>query len=315
MDIHIYGNPNGRSIVLLGGWPDTSDVFTHMFGSRFAADYRLVGLSFPGYATDGQQGPSSDDEDKKKKEESSKKIPFFGYSFDELVAFMYAAVEDAMKTDKSGQRPILVCHDWGATVSFEFLLQYPQYFARIVALDVSSHPFGEGGPWTVARFLLGRYASCSFKKALLITVYQWYLIAAYFAPRFIGDRMASFFAKISAWPRYHSHKTGKVGTVRGNMGWPYVQLWIGLLTRRPLITHKFMIPIYVPILYMYGTNKPFQFHSDAFIEHVKSKAEDGSKVVPVKGGHWFFARESTAGTHALGEIARFILDADKPNKN
>ena len=299
MDVHISGNSRGRSIVLLGGWPDTSDVFSTTIAPRLSGDYRLIGLTLPGYS-DSPEG-----------RQEAKKVPFFGYSFDQLVAFMHSAVEEAMKSDVSGKRPILICHDWGATVSYEFLLQYPRYFARIVALDVSSHPFGEGGPWTLARFLLGRYASCSFKKALIISVYQWFLMAAYFAPRFIGDMMASFYARISGRPRYTSHVTGNVAVARGSMGWPYVQLWIGLLTRRPLITHKFMIPIYVPILYMYGTNKPIQFHSDAFLEHVKSKSSDGSKIVPVKGGHWFFARASIAGTQAVDEIAHFIREEDK----
>jgi pimeloyl-ACP methyl ester carboxylesterase len=288
MDVQISGNPLGRTVVLLGGWPDTSDVFSAVVAPRLAADYRLVGLTLPGFAA----GPIS------------KPLPFLGYSFAQLVDMLHIALEDAMSGDASHTRPMLICHDWGCTVSYEFLLLYPHYFSRIVALDVASHPFGEGGRWTVASILLGRYSSCSFKKFSMIACYQWFLIAAYFAPRAIGDRMAAFYARISGWPKYRTK--GAQAAVRGNMGYPYVQLWIGLLTRRPLITHKFLIPINVPILYMYGTSKPFQFHSGAFLEHVKSKAADGSKVVPVKGGHWFYARSSTSAAHTADEIVRFL---------
>jgi pimeloyl-ACP methyl ester carboxylesterase len=218
---------------------------------------------------------------------------------------MSEALDEAMKGDISGLRPMLICHDWGCTVSFEFLVAHPGYFSRIVALDVASHPFGEGGAFTVARLLLGRYASCSWKKLWMICAYQWFLIAAYFLPSAIGDRMASWYAGISGWPKYRTAKGPAV--VKASFGYPYVQFWIRLLTRRPLVTHKQLIQIPIPVLYMFGTSKPFQFHSNSFIEHINSKAVvDGSKVVPVKGGHWFFARASTQAGHAAEEIVRFL---------
>jgi len=50
----------------------------------------------------------------------------------------------------------------------------------------------------------------------------------------------------------------------------------------------------VPVTYLYGSNKPFQFHGDKWIKIVN---ESGGEVHRMEAGHWF-----------MKKYAKFITD-------
>jgi hypothetical protein len=59
-------------------------------------------------------------------------------------------------------------------------------------------------------------------------------------------------------------------------------------------------PPTIPTLYMYGARKPFHFHSQRFIDHVKGMP--GSAVMPFNADHWFFLRPQ-----CVDDVNRAIL--------
>lgn len=49
MNIQISGNLRGPTVIFLAGWPDTCDIFRENIMSVLAPDYRLVGITLPGF--------------------------------------------------------------------------------------------------------------------------------------------------------------------------------------------------------------------------------------------------------------------------
>ncbi len=62
-----------------------------------------------------------------------------------------------------------------------------------------------------------------------------------------------------------------------------------------------------PVLYMFGSKKPFQFHSARWLSYVKN-SNSGGKVLEFEGDHWFAVRSKTADA-ATAAIADFIAAA------
>ncbi|KAF5226481.1 hypothetical protein ECC02_000606 [Trypanosoma cruzi] len=93
-------------------------------------------------------------------------------------------------------------------------------------------------------------------------------------------------------------------------GWIYLRYWIFWISRLLPSSRRFFIPISVPVLFLYGTEKPIMLHSHEWIKYIEAKGEtDGSEVVSVAGGHWFFAEDKNKG-QVTKRIAEF-LDADQ----
>ncbi|RNF22485.1 uncharacterized protein Tco025E_03085 [Trypanosoma conorhini] len=75
-------------------------------------------------------------------------------------------------------------------------------------------------------------------------------------------------------------------------GWIYLRYWMLWVSRLLPSSQRFFIPISVPVLFLYGTEKRIMLHSQEWIEHIEEKGKrDGSQVVAVPGGHWFFAEK------------------------
>ncbi|GET93568.1 hypothetical protein, conserved [Leishmania tarentolae] len=49
MNIHISGNLSKPTVIFIAGWPDTCDVFRDNLMATLAKDYRIVGLTLPGF--------------------------------------------------------------------------------------------------------------------------------------------------------------------------------------------------------------------------------------------------------------------------
>jgi cis-3-alkyl-4-acyloxetan-2-one decarboxylase len=66
------------------------------------------------------------------------------------------------------------------------------------------------------------------------------------------------------------------------MNYPYRNIWADLATGRANRLLKGYWPI-CPLLFVYGENKPFHFHSRAWTDHVQSV---GGQVAGLPCGHW-----------------------------
>jgi pimeloyl-ACP methyl ester carboxylesterase len=310
-----------QTVVLIAGWPDTADIYCEniipllLGGRRCSTEtndevaspdvspYRVVGLTLPSYHP-----------------LHSKKKNFFGWSLAALVDLFDTAVQEIMESYPSTSRyrhlaPILLCHDWGCTIALECLTKRPFLFERIVCLDVSGHPAGDGkharSITNASSWLLGSSSAVSFQTMVYILWYQSWIMACYllhFVAPLLADWLIALLCRLAGRPTYRSLNKSIVRP-RGDMGWPYFSLWFGLLTRLPLVTHRFFVPVHVPILYLYGERKPFQFHTDQWLHHIEEKRNrDGlSLALGIRGGgHWFYAAGGVPQKLALGQIEQFL---------
>jgi cis-3-alkyl-4-acyloxetan-2-one decarboxylase len=244
----VTGKKDGPTVVLVHGWPDSPAVFEAQV-EALRDTYRIVLFTLPGYGGAAVNG-----------------MPFFGYTFRQLID-MYAATIEAVMTGRpaSDKKPTIIAHDWGAILSYELLTVYPDIAKQFVALDIGGH---------IDKAVL------PVKAKLIIVAYQWTNIICYLLPHFftrpVIRTMVTYF------------KAPNPAQSHPRMGYPYLQLWKGLLTGRGALVHsKSFFKTPVPMLYLYGTKKPFHFHSKRFVESM------GENQKGFPGGHWFFRQSAT----------------------
>jgi cis-3-alkyl-4-acyloxetan-2-one decarboxylase len=201
---------------------------------------------------------------------------FFGFTLDEVTDMTIATIQDITAKDKKKQAPMLVAHDWGAIISYLALAKAPTLVKKMVALDI------------------GQHSKPTLKGICILLAYQWTLMFAYVLPSFLGNPLTRLVATIFRAPAAsHAHS---------GMNFLYCQTWKLLLTGNAGALRKWNPPK-VPVLYLYGRNKPLFFHSPRWLEHVDK--QPGSKVVSYPGDHWFFTRSKSAEA-VNREIASFL---------
>jgi len=210
----------------------------------------------------------------------TKEAPFpqgtglLGTPLDTLADLFIATV----KSTCGATPPLLVAHDWGAIVAYLALSKEPRLVARLVALDI------------------GQHSSPTLKGIFILCAYQWTLIASYFMPSLIGNCLTRLVARL--------FKAPGAAVAHAGMNYLYVQVWRMLLTGTAKPLQKWDPPK-VPILYLYGLNKPLFFHSQRWLQFVSSQPEaTGGKVVAYPGGHWFFTGRQA--TNVNEEIIKFF---------
>lgn len=315
MEVRLSGYFGGAPVVLLAGWPDTSSVFSSNVEAYFlsTSNHFVISLTLPGYSYHALSSSSSSSSSHSF---DARAVPNVRQTkFDDLCAAFHRAIEQAMTSHtfyhhkKPVPKPILVAHDWGCVIASEFLQRYPFYFDRIVFLDIGGHVLGDTASrrskWNLAGLLLGSHTASPTSKTLWMAFYQCAIMLLYLARclpfvSYFLRPIADWLAARVTWvlgprPTYKEVTTGRVVQPRADMGWIYCVLWKGLLMRLPLLTIRFPLPVHVPILYLYGANKKFQFHTDQWLRIVdEQKAKDGiSKSVGLPGGHWFFCEPSS----------------------
>ena len=159
----------------------------------------------------------------------------------------------------------LIAHDWGCAFGYHYAMTHPERVARVVGMDIGDarSPEHERSLSTIAR--------------LGVVAYQWPLQYAFSQARAgrvsMGDAMARSVARLVGVP-------GDPTRVRARMGWPY---WLrfngGLEGMRGLLPSAQM-----PMLFLYGRRKPFNFHSETWAKQVA--AIPGCEVHGLDGGHW-----------------------------
>lgn len=190
---------------------------------------------------------------------------------DELLAF-FRKVADAV----SPARPVtLLLHDWGCVFGYAFAARHPDRVARVVGVDI-------GDSWS-RDFL----RSLSGKAKGMIVFYQLWLALAWKIGGRLGDRMTRWMA---GQLRYRAAPLSEVGA---RMNYPYAQTWTGRLKRLPpFVPH-------CPVLYLYGTRKPFRFHSPQWLQQLETMP--GSRTVALDAGHWIMVDAPEAFDAAVAD--------------
>ena len=159
---------------------------------------------------------------------------------------------------------VLLVHDWGAAYGYAYACRFPDRVAAIVGVDV-------GDITRKAYFKsLGRF------QQLALVSYQGVLLIAYALGGGVGNRITRAMASVLGSPQ-------RGRAIHRRMNYPYLHYWRGAF--RGFEFHA--LP--QPILYLFGRRKPFQFHSPAWLAHLR--AARGSAVVEFPGGHWLMAED------------------------
>lgn len=189
-----------------------------------------------------------------------------GHSVDALVA-RFKAIVDAV----SPARPvILMLHDWGCVFGYQFALRHPERVARIVGIDI-----GDSGS---AAFL----RSLRWRDKGMIVFYQVWLLLAWRSGGTFGDRMTRRMARALRAP-------ADPAAIHAGMDYPYDMQWTGSFGG---MRHLLPVEPSCPLLYVYGTRKPFLFHSRAWAEALATRP--GSRVEAFDCGHWLMVERREA---------------------
>ena len=175
-----------------------------------------------------------------------------------------AAIVDAVSPDE----PVtLMLHDWGAVYGYQVAMQHPQRVARIVGIDVGETASGE--------FL----RSLPWQAKAGVLAYQGWLALAYRLPQALGDRMTRWMARQLRAP-------GDPATIGATMNHSYVMQFTGGFKGSRRVSPA------CPMLFVYGTRKPFLFHAPAWAERIA--ATPGGAVHGLKAGHWVTVNQPEA---------------------
>ena len=172
----------------------------------------------------------------------------------------------------------LIAHDWGCAFGYHFAMTNPGRVARVVGMDIGDARSPE------------HEQSLSMFARLGVLSYQWPLQYAFSLARGGREDMADAVARSVA------RLVGVAGDpvrVRARMGWPY---WLrfngGLDGLRVIVPSAEM-----PMLFLYGRRKPFNFHSEVWAKQVA--ALPGCEVHGLDGGHWVMLGPTQGETHRI----------------
>jgi pimeloyl-ACP methyl ester carboxylesterase len=178
-------------------------------------------------------------------------------SLDAMVAFLAALLERV-----SPARPVvLMAHDWGCLFGYELAMRHPARVARLIGVDV-----GDAGS-------RAHLAGLGLRAKAAIVAYQGWLVAAAGLGG-LGDRMTRSMARwmrCPADPRF----------IGAQMNYPYLIQWTG---RHGGYHRRSRFEPPCPMLFVYGTRKPFMMHSAAWAAALA--ARPGCEVASLATGHW-----------------------------
>ncbi|WP_373991469.1 alpha/beta fold hydrolase [Duganella sp. BuS-21] len=160
------------------------------------------------------------------------------------------------------QKVILMLHDWGCVFGYEFYMRNKGLVSAIVGVDI-----GDAQSKATAR-------SRSVGQKLMVSSYQSTLALAWAIGGPIGNAMTKVMVGMLGAPSPKQY-------VSSGMNYPYY-----ILTAGAAGSYSSLVPFVpkVPMLYIYGTNKPFMFHSPQWTEAMA--AREGCQVVALATDHW-----------------------------
>jgi pimeloyl-ACP methyl ester carboxylesterase len=184
--------------------------------------------------------------------------PRRAYSLDEIVTTLRKVVEAV----SPGRPVILMLHDWGCIFGYEFYMRYPSLVSKIVGVDI-----GDANSPAHLR-------SLSVMARLGVVFYQGWLAIAWLLGGWLGDKMTLAMAGLLKAPSERRF-------ISSAMNFPYYITWTGAYgSYRRILRFE---PA-CPLMYVYGTRKPFMFHSPEWAQEQARKP--GNRVLALPAGHW-----------------------------
>lgn len=248
-----------QAIVMLHGWPDTHRLWDATV-AHLQSSYRCIRFTWPGF-------------------EGTK--PRRAHSIDELVALLKRVIEHTCP----GEKIILMAHDWGCLFGYQFAMRHPELVSRIVGVDV-----GDAGSRAHRQVM-------TWKPMAMVLAYQGWLALAWALDRTLdpwlgttlGDRMTRHMAARMRCPSDPQH-------INVGMCYPYFIQWTGAHGgyRRGLPFKP-----QCPMLFIYGRRKPFQFHSQQWVDELN--ARPGSRALKFDTGHWVMTARPVEFNRAVSE--------------
>ncbi|WP_042300757.1 alpha/beta fold hydrolase [Paraburkholderia kururiensis] len=203
--------------------------------------------------------------------------PRRAFSLDEIVETIRHIVERTCGDGKA----IMMLHDWGCVFGYQFCMRHPERVAKIVGIDVGD---------AASRQYLN---SLSVKSKAMIVGYQvWLAIAWRIGGGIggkIGDRMTKYMARLLRVP-------SDADFIGSHMDYPYFIQWTGA---HGSFRNMMKLAPACPMLFVYGTRKPFMFHSPQWAEALA--AQPGSKVCAIRAGHWVMVDNAQAFNQTVSE--------------
>jgi pimeloyl-ACP methyl ester carboxylesterase len=190
-------------------------------------------------------------------------------SLEQLIQLFKAIIEHV-----SPQRPVtLMLHDWGCVFGYQFYMRYPSMISRIIGVDI-------GDPISLERDL-------SVPAKLAVVAYQLPLVLAGRIGGGFGDGLSRLVAKAlrcESDPQY----------IFSGMSYPYDTTWFK--THGSYDAAVAFAPT-CPMLFAYGTKKPFMFHSSAWSENLKQ--DPANAVQAFDTSHWVMRDRPEAFNQAV----------------
>ncbi len=192
---------------------------------------------------------------------------------EEMIALFKRIIEQV----SPGRQVVLMLHDWGCVFGYQLLMRHPELVSRVIAVDI-----GDAGSPAHVRAL-------GAKAKLMVLGYQLWLALAWRIGGRLGTWMTRYMAGAMQCPT-------DAQQIHAGMNYPYDITWTGshggYRKARP-------INLPCPMLYLYGTRKPFMFHSQAWAEALA--ARPGSRVQGFKTGHWVMSAQPQAFNEAVSD--------------
>ncbi len=182
------------------------------------------------------------------------------------VAELTESFKNIIEQTCPGQRVVLVLHDWGCAFGYAFASLHPRLVSKIVGVDI-----GDAGSRAHLREL-------RFADKLSIVIYQGWLAVAWRIGGKTGEWMTRWMARALRCPSDPQF-------IGSQMNYPYWQQWTGAGARPGAAA---FVPA-CPMLYVYGTKKPFMFHSSAWADALAG--QPGCGVLAFETGHWVMSRQ------------------------
>lgn len=283
--------PDKPLLFMMHGWPDNEHVWSAQV-ARFRDSHRVVRAVLPNFG--------------------GALVETWGYGFDELVGAAIQALEQQLEQAGRAKATLLV-HDWGSIIGMQLQRRRPDLVERMVVLDVA----WSGKPHPLPKLVAMGLA------------YQWWAalcwLVAVCVPVIgerVGTAMSRFqLARMGRLPPTSLSQRPTELTALMNFPYFYYQLegvleLLGL--RRPFdqrhsseATPWCFEDAGAPILFIYGADKSFPFHSPSFERKVRARegcdaiglnrGDDGCSTTEV--GHWV---QVTCAERVNREIAAWL---------
>jgi cis-3-alkyl-4-acyloxetan-2-one decarboxylase len=252
VEVHVEGR-GPDTVVMVHGFPDTYRLWDQTVAA-LKDRYRCARFTLPGFVNPAVRR---------------------GYPMDELMEMMERIVESVTPDRKV----ILLVHDWGCMVGYQYYARNPDRVAKVVGVDI-------GDPRSLRREI-------PRKAMVMLLAYQFTLAFAWKVGGRIGDAITRWMAL--SFMRCPSDPA----PISSAMDWPYYMAWFGGWRG-----HVKAFEPSCPMLFIYAKRKPFMFHAPSWVEQLK--ARPGNEVHGFDTGHWVMLQDP-ANFNAL--IGRWLASA------